>query len=135
LKTKVLIFSDLVLATGLAVVVNIVSSYLQERYKLTDPTRIGLVIAVFVFFLFLLLFITLKRLNTETGELNTGKAEVEIKQQLGDIKKGGAVTGVEAEEINRPTSIRVEQKAEKVSGELTSVRIGTLGGSKNEKGK
>ena len=135
MKSTVWILLDLVLATILAVLGNVVASYIQEKFSLTDPARIGFVIAVFVICFGLLLWITLKRSNTGAGENSTNRVEIEVKQQLGDIQKGGAVTGVEAEEIASPVSMHVEQKAKKASGELIGVQIGTLGGSGNENEK
>lgn len=121
---------DFILAAIVAVLGNIVASYFQERFNLTDPTRFVFVAVLFIVCLVLLLLVTVKRFRSETSTQggNIGQKGIRVRQQVKHIKREGKVKGVEAEEISLSTpSIDVEQKAGKVAGKMTGVQIGRIG--------
>lgn len=62
----------------------------------------------------------------EGGSLTGGDVDVKIK--VGDVKKGSKVVGISAEEVGGG-SLSSQQTAENVSGNLTGVQIGELGGT------
>lgn len=59
---------DFMLATLIAVLGNIVASYLQERFTLTDPARFIFVALVFVVCLGVLLYVTVERSRTSENQ-------------------------------------------------------------------
>lgn len=96
------VVADLILATIVAILGNIVAAYLQERFDLTDPVRFAFVAVVFVVCLALLLLVTLRRSNTAdgvrtTGANKVGDRSVQTRERVGQLK--GKLTGVAAEEI------------------------------------
>lgn len=135
MKRTFLILFGLVLATILAILGNIIATYFQEQWRLTDPTRIGGVVALFTISFAILLFVTLKRSQGKADDQGSSKTDIRVKQKMGDIEESGKITGVEADVIEQPDSMHVEQNARKVSGEMTGLRIGRLGGSDPEKDK
>lgn len=126
---------DFILAAIVAVLGNIVASYFQERFNLTDPTRFVFVAVLFIVCLVLLLLVTVKRFRSGTSAQggDIGQRGVRVRQQVKHIKREGKVMGVEAEELSSSIpSIGVEQKAGKVAGEMTGVQMGRIGDVRSE---
>ena len=123
------IFLDLALATIVAILGNIVASFLQERFDLTDPIRFVLVAILFVLCLVLLLFVTLRKSRDETSSQNgdIGSGAAHVQQEIKDVEKGGQVTGIEAEELGASATATVKQEARKVAGQMTGMRVGRMG--------
>lgn len=108
MKHTVWIVLDIVLAAFVALLGNIIASYLQERFDLTDPVRFVFVAVLFAACLVLLLLVTLKRSRT-----------VENPQ-------GGATAP-----IGNP-DMRVRQFVRELRGRLRGVKIGKVTGGKAE---
>ena len=117
---------DFFLATIVAVLGNIVASYLQERFSLTHPVRFLFVAVLFAVCLILLLLATLRRSHAEMADPDGDRAPIgaRVRQVIKRIGREGEVVGVEAEEFPPSIPTSVEQEAEKVAGKMTGVRIG-----------
>lgn len=125
------ILLDITLATVIAILGNIVASYLQDHFGLAQPLRFVIVVLVFVFCLGLLLVVTMKRSSDTKVVHGTthGQSDTEVKQRINKIKHDAKVTGIKADEIIGQASIDVNQEAKTVSGEMTGVRVGRLASS------
>jgi predicted PurR-regulated permease PerM len=135
MNRTMLVILNLVIATLLAILGNIVANYFQEQWRLSDPARFGMVAILFIVCFVLLLFISFKRQQSELDDSDTGAGEIRVKQKADDIQEGAKITGVEADAVTGPVSVHAKQNARKVSGEMTGVRIGRLGGSESEENK
>ena len=79
---------DLVLAIVVAILGNIVASYLQERFIITNHVRFLSVAVLFAICLAASLFVTLKRYSTPTGAQSSinGRKRVQVRQRVKRIK-------------------------------------------------
>ena len=83
MKTKTWIVLDFLLATLVAILGNIVATYLQDQLRLTEPTRFGLVGGLFVISLGLLLWLTLKREGQEAAvAAHDTDPDIDVKQKI-----------------------------------------------------
>jgi len=125
---------DFVLAAIVAVLGNIVASYLQERLSLTDPVRFTFVAILFVVCLGLLLLATLKRSHLETHfqEDDMGRTGAQVRQQIERVEREGEVTGLESEKIPSSMPVGIEQKAKTVAGKMTGMRLGRFNKTHSE---
>lgn len=119
---------DFVLAAIVAVLGNIVASYLQERFSLTDPVRFTFVAILFVVCLGLLLLATLKRSHLEAKDPTPREAiRVEIQRRVRELR--GKLVGIEVEEMTQGTA-QVYDEIDTVAegGEAIGFRAKKLGG-------
>jgi len=127
MKRTALIALDFLLATLAAILGNIVAAYYQEQLRLTDPARFGVVAILFALCLVLLLWVTIKRDGQTAAADNGDFAEISVRQNVRKIEPEGSVTGLEAESLPAGTAACVEQRAQKVSGQMAGMRLGRLG--------
>ncbi|MBN1488079.1 MAG: hypothetical protein JW981_10585 [Anaerolineae bacterium] len=129
MKRVGLVILDFILATIAALLGNIVASYYQERFDLTDPTRFFFVAVLFVLCLVASLVVTLKQHRAEASseQSKVEQKDIQVSQRGKHIKPGGKVEGVVADELLPSTTVGVEQEFGKVSGEMTGVRVGRMG--------
>jgi predicted PurR-regulated permease PerM len=134
MKRLIWIVLDFVLAMVVAVLGNIVASYLQEQLSLTDPVRFTFVVILFVVCLGVLLFVTLKRAGiAEKQDRGNDPESIRVRQRVKHVKRKGEVVGVDSEESALIPSASIEQAAKKVDGSVIGVRIGRSGeGSADE---
>jgi predicted PurR-regulated permease PerM len=119
---------DFVLAAIVAVLGNIVASYLQERFSLTDPVRFTFVAILFVVCLGLLLLATLKRSHLEAKDpTSRGAIRVEIQRRVRELR--GRLVGIEVEEMTQGTA-QVSDEIDTVAegGEAVGFKAKKLGG-------
>jgi predicted PurR-regulated permease PerM len=126
-RTSWWITLDLILATVVAILGNIVAMYLQDQFKLTKSNRIGLVVALFIASIAISLTITLRRFKTgkEQPFKNESHTETWIVNVHQRVKKlYGQLIGVKAQKIIGGM-VKVKQRIFKVSrgGNITGVEI------------
>lgn len=125
MRREIWITLDFALATVVAILGNIVASYLQEHFDLMAPFRFVFVAILFIICLGILLFITLRRPGDEADQDHgSDQSGIRVLQRAKHIKREGRIVGVDTKEPAFPTPTSVDQEAEKVAGEMTGVRIG-----------
>ena len=127
MKKQTWIVIDFLLAAFVAILGDTVAAYFQEQLRLTEPARFGVVAGLFVISLGLLLWLTIKQAGQDGPASDGTNSEFSVNQKTTTVEPGGSMTGFDGDTLPSGASVRVDQEADSVAGEITGIRVDRLG--------